>query len=40
MAYDKWNYQFFGYQYYGTLGENIPVREPETLEERKIKHGL
>ncbi len=40
MAFDKWNYQFFGYQYYGTLGENIPVKDANSLEERKKKYNL
>lgn len=40
MAYDKWNYQFFGYQYYGTLGENVPVKDADLLEERRKKYGL
>lgn len=40
MAYDKWIYQFFGYQYYGTLGENIPVKDSDLLEERKKKYDL
>lgn len=38
--YDYASKNNFGYQYYGTLGKYVPVKEPETLQERRKKFEL
>lgn len=36
-TYDIYLNKYFGYQYYGTLSENVPVLEKETFSERKSR---
>ncbi|MBL1280895.1 MAG: hypothetical protein COA33_011510 [Fluviicola sp.] len=38
-VYDHWLNEFFNEQYYGTL-ENVPIRDSEHFEERKLKYRL
>lgn len=40
MLYDQWNATHFGVQYYGFMGDQIPVKEQESLDQRKMKYQL
>ena len=39
-TYDMWCHKHFGYQYYGTLGDSIEIKDKDTYLERKKKYKL
>lgn len=40
LTYDKWSYHYHGHQYYGTLGNGIPIKDEDTFLERKKRFKL